>query len=563
MKNLIITVLVLSSTTGVFSQKLNWKERKLEKSLKKHIGYLASDKLEGRLTGSAGEKLSADYIAGSFKMAGLIPMGEGGTYFQKFEITSLRMATDQCNLEIGKEFYKLFSKFFPISQSANKANVSTEIVSVAFGIKSTEPERDDYKDKNVTGKIVTINLGSPDGVHPHSKFLAWHGIESRINEAIKQGAAGVLLFRNSENINEPDGNLSLKIKPSAIPVFYVRSDISDIPDGTPVKLVSDIMAVSETGHNVIGFKNNKASNTVVIGAHHDHLGRGEMGGSLSDVNGVIHNGADDNASGVAAMIELTKLLKKSKKWNKNNNYLFIAFSGEELGLIGSKYFVANPTYPLEKINYMINMDMVGKLDSTRKILMINGVGTSPSWTATLAKVKTSEHRIASVNTTEGGIGSSDHTSFYLSNIPSVHFFSGQHVYYHKPSDDIAIINWKGEVFIVEYIRDFIGVLNESGKLQFTKTKDQDSNSRMNFKVTLGIMPDYLFSGEGLKVDGVKEGHPGAAAGILKGDIIISFNGVFIDSIQDYMKELGKIEKGAKIPLQVKRGENIVDLEVRF
>jgi hypothetical protein len=562
-KLLLLSGFFLFSYHTVIAQQLNRKDKKLEKQIIKDINYLASDALEGRLTGSPGEKLSAEYIAAAYKKAGLKPLGVAGSYFQTFEIVTLRMATDSGILEIAGQRMKQFLDFYPLSLSSNRAELQSIAVNVGFGIQSKSPVRNDYEGKDAKGKVVIIDMGSPDGIHPHSEYLAWHGLESRVKEAIKQGAAGVVFYRNSDQVEKPDGNLSLKTIPTSIPVVYCNRELANLPLGTPINLKVVIKSISEIGHNVIGFKDNKAKHTVVIGAHHDHLGRGQMGNSLSVENGLIHNGADDNASGISALLAISKDLRKAKKWNKNNNYLFIAFSGEELGLLGSKYFTENPTIALENINYMLNMDMVGKLDSFKRVLVVNGVGTSPFWSKTIGSIALDTTKLKEIKTTDGGIGASDHTSFYLKNIPAVHFFTGQHFHYHKPSDDVEIIHSKGEVYVIRYIENIIKSLNNEGKLTFTPTQSSDSTGRMKFAVTLGIMPDYIYSGEGVKVDGAKENMPGSKAGIQKGDVIINMNGVFIKDISTYMKILGGLKSGMTVPLTVKRGEEIVNLTVQF
>ena len=545
------------------AQKISRKEKEIQKNITSSITYLASDRLEGRLTGSEGEKLSADYIAAQFKTLGLKPMGDDGSYFQTFTITTLRLATDKSSMSLGGGKLVQFKDFYPLSISANKGEYSGETVDVGFGINSTKPFRNDYENKDVKGKMVIMNIGSPDGVHPHSEYIAWHGIESRVTEAIKQGAKAVVFYKTNTKSEDPDGNLSLKIEPSAIPVVFVKKDLSTMPPGAPMSLFIDILAITEKGHNVIAFKDNHAPHTVVIGAHHDHLGRGQMGNSLSTGNSEIHNGADDNASGTAGLIELAKIFSKKRKWNKSNNYLFIAFSGEELGLLGSKHFVAHPTYPLSKMNYMINMDMIGKLDSSSKVLIINGVGTSPAWNQVIGKIELDTQRIKSIVTSEGGIGASDHTSFYLNKIPAVHFFTGQHADYHKSTDGVAGINFAGEVYVIKYICDFMKTLNSVGKLEFTETKNEQKEGRMKFEVTLGIMPDYRYSSEGVRVDGVKDDMPGKIGGIVTGDIIITFNGVFIQGMKEYMNVLSSLKKGDKVPVQVKRNGETVDLIIQF
>lgn len=313
-------------------------------------------------------------------------------------------------------------------------------------------------------------------------------------------------------------------------------------------------------HNVVGFLDNKAEYTVVIGAHYDHLGVGEQGNSL-DANpaGKIHNGADDNASGVAGVLELARYFSTNKIKEKYN-FLFICFSGEEMGLYGSKYFTENSTLDLTKVNYMINMDMIGRLDPQTKTLAVNGTGTSPVWEPLLQKLASDELKI---KTDSSGIGPSDHTSFYLKNIPVLHFFTGSHADYHKPSDDWEKINTKGQADVLTLIAKIINELDRQPKLTFLTTKAKPMTSRSAFKVTMGIMPSYTADEQGVKVDGVTDGRPGQKAGIQTGDIIIQMGDLVIKDIQDYMAALGKFDKGQTIPVKVKRGSEIITLTVNF
>ncbi|NBC09792.1 MAG: M28 family peptidase [Bacteroidetes bacterium] len=314
---------------------------------------------------------------------------------------------------------------------------------------------------------------------------------------------------------------------------------------------------TRTARNVIGYLDNDAEHTVVVGAHYDHLGHGIMG-SRHTGDPAVHNGADDNASGVALMLQLAEQLKAGRA--ANNNYLFIAFSGEEMGLFGSKYFVNNPTVNLGKVNYMLNMDMVGRLNE-EKVLSVNAAGTSPAWEAVLGDL--SIGGIEAV-TSESGIGPSDHTSFYLKDIPVLHFFTGQHDDYHKPEDDAELVNYQGLLLTTEYILALIEELDGEGKLAFTKTKDEEESRRAaDYKVTLGVMPDYVFQGQGLKIDGVMDGRTAAKAGIQEGDIVVKMGGIKIKDIYAYMDELAKYESGDKTTVVVKRGEEEIQLEVEF
>lgn len=319
---------------------------------------------------------------------------------------------------------------------------------------------------------------------------------------------------------------------------------------------SEAPGEKRTGQNVVAYLDNGADNTVIIGAHYDHLGMGDFG-SLHTGQPDIHNGADDNASGVASMLYLAEALKNSEI--KNNNYLFIGFSGEEMGLFGSKNFTMTPTIDLKKVNYMVNMDMVGRLNA-EKVIVINGVGTSPSWKEALPKIN-SELKI---NTSDSGIGPSDHTSFYLQDIPAIHFFTGQHSDYHKPADDSELVNYEGIAEVSEYIFSLIKVLDGQGKLAFTKTKDEDQGRKAAaFKVSLGVMPDYVYQGEGMRIDGVTEDKPAANAGLEKGDIVIKIGDIDVKNIYDYMEGLSKFKKGDTARVAVKRGDKVMVKNVTF
>lgn len=291
-----------------------------------------------------------------------------------------------------------------------------------------------------------------------------------------------------------------------------------------------------TVKNIIGYIDNHAENTIVVGAHYDHLGFGEKG-SLNTGEKAIHNGADDNASGIAAIIQIAQWAKQNVK---NYNLLIIAFSGEEKGLWGSNYFTKNPTLDLSKVNYMINLDMVGRL--TENKLAIYGTGTSPAWNNMLKNAIPDSIKLTK---TESGVGPSDHTSFYLKNIPVLHFFTGQHADYHKPSDDVEKINFNGIVAVIDFIQKIISLSDNQSKLTFTKTKEDDKAKTPAFKVTLGVMPDYMYSEKGMRIDGVREGKPAATAGLQAGDIVLKIGKNDISDMQSYMQTLSLFNPGDK------------------
>ncbi len=305
------------------------------------------------------------------------------------------------------------------------------------------------------------------------------------------------------------------------------------------------------GYNIIGFFDNNQKETIIIGAHYDHLGKGGAG-SLHSGKKEIHNGADDNASGVSILINLIKPLSENKLYN----YLFIAFSGEEEGLLGSSYFVKNPTINLENVRFMLNLDMVGRLNQ-KKELAINGVGTSKQWINLLEKPN--QFKLIK---SESGIGPSDHTPFYFENIPVLHFFTGQHADYHKPTDDIEKINFEGMYMIMKYIESIVEESSKIKNFDFQETK-QEATTSPKMNVTLGIMPDYLYDGKGLRIDGITKGKTAFKHGFQKGDIITYIADIKIDNIMDYMKGLNKFQKGEKTTIQIIRDNKTINKSVVF
>lgn len=309
------------------------------------------------------------------------------------------------------------------------------------------------------------------------------------------------------------------------------------------------------GKNVVAFLDKGSKNTIIIGAHYDHLGYGKEG-SLYTGPPAIHNGADDNASGVAAMLAIADYLKDRQM---DNNVLFIAFSGEEKGLWGSNFFVDNSPLELDDINFMVNMDMVGRLNEDRQ-LAIYGTGTSPVWEKLLVSVRSPVFKFTM---TESGIGPSDHSCFYLEDIPVLHFFTGQHEDYHRPTDDTHKINFSGLNDIISYISTVVTRADKKGKLVFTKTKDE-SQVAPKFKVTLGVIPDYLYDGKGMRIDGVREGKTASVAGLKKGDIVLKMGDLEIVDMMSYMKALSAFEPGdTTIVVIIREGDMKMRKEVTW
>ncbi|MFT5828526.1 MAG: Iap family predicted aminopeptidase, partial [Urechidicola sp.] len=442
----------------------------------------------------------------------------------------------------------------PMTYSGNGA-IHGELLDLGFGIHAPGTY-DDYANKTeLEGKVFAINLSSPDGIHPHSKYLQYTDYQTRINIARSFGAAAVVFYNIDENLDDPEFDLSMKVKSFDIPVVFVSEGL--LNDGDDIKLNVDLKEKNGVGHNVIAYIDNMADQTVVIGAHYDHLGWGESGGSLYRGEPAIHNGADDNASGVALMLELAKEIKDQGL--KGNNYLFIAFSGEELGLYGSKSFVQHATIDTSKINYMINFDMVGRLDE-ENTMAVNGVGTTPLFKEKALGIQEGNIK---VKTTESGMGPSDHASFYLAGKPVLHFYTGNNPDYHKPSDDPFLINYKGMTQIFDYTYALIADLDDEGKFEFVKTKDSDNRNAPRFSVTLGVVPDYMFDGIGMRIDGVTEGKPAHGAGVLTGDVVKQLGDIEVTDMMAYMTALSKFKPGQSTIVKVLRDEKILELPIQF
>ena len=532
-----------------FTQKLKKADKAIVANLQAHISYLSDDKLEGRRAGSNGEKLAGEYISQQFKKAGLQPMGDNNSWFQSFDIYDGKQVNSSSHVIINGNDLKVNTDYFPLSFSANQSTEAA--VSMALS------------ESGVPWFINLKEMLEENKDNPH--FDLTQSLVARAEAAAAKGASALILFNSSVIPDNLQFNGKDRLNPVRIPVVYFTTDatkkyLADETANMDIKLKIDIGNKIRTGTNVVGYIDNKAPTTVILGAHYDHLGYGEDGGSLHSKNEkLIHNGADDNASGTAALIELASLLKASK--GRNSNYLFIAFSGEEVGLNGSKHFIEHSPIDLKAVNYMVNMDMVGRLNESTKSLFISGIGTSPAWSQIFKVVD--KKKTFNVKFDSSGTGPSDHTSFYRKDIPVLFFFTGLHTDYHKPTDDSDKINYTGELQILKYIISVIETSATKGRLAFSKTREQPIGPTASFNVTMGIMPDYSFNGSGIKVDGISEGRPAQKAGIQLGDVIVQLGEHNTSSMEAYMQALSKYKKGDKAKVKYKRGNDIGETEVEF
>lgn len=544
-----LLVFLLFLVNVVSAQKISKGDKEILKYLEANVVYLASDKLEGRRAGTQGETLAADFISSKFKEIGLFPKGGTNSYFQPFTVDDGKQILQETIFSVNKKNLIQGTEFFPISNSAQSDLRKTQI-------SPSLSERDQPWMIDIADDL------SDNKDNPHFDMNGL--LASKITRAKEKGASAIILFNSGIIEDKLYFDPKDRSESFPIPVVYItkegiKNHLSE--NGSTYDIDFKIATGPKVRNtkNVVGYIDNKAELTVVIGAHFDHLGYGEDGNSMIRTGeAMIHNGADDNASGTAALIELAFLLKKSKA--KQYNYLFIAFSAEELGLNGSKYFVENPTISLNTVNYMINMDMVGRMNDSSKTITVGGYGTSPNWKTMIEGIK---KKTFNIRFDSSGSGPSDHTSFYRKDIPVLFFFTGLHTDYHKPSDDADKINYLGQLQIVKFIQQLIEGDKQNERLAFLKTREQQTGTSARFSVSMGIMPDYTYSGNGVRVDGVSENRPAKKAGITTGDIVKQMGDFKTSSVESYMQVLSKFKKGDKTTVIILRLDKELSFEIIF
>ena len=541
---LLIVVLIPTLSYSQSKKKKRLAEEKanaeLITSLNQHIQYLADDKLEGRLAGSRGEALAMQYIIEQYKQIGLEPKGTNG-YIQEFEINEGRQIDSATLLKVEGKTLRLIDEYIPLAFSATQSVKGNPAIALS---ESKQPWFKDLKEVLEENKT-----------NPH--FDIEEEIKKETDKVSAKNATALFVYNTSSITDNVQFNKNDKSAMTKIPVIYLTKDgyekyFSDHAATLNIELNISFYAKTRKPKNIVGFINNHAATTVILGAHYDHLGYNEDKHAL-DTGHIIHNGADDNASGTAALIELARMLKKNAP--VNNNYLFINFSAEELGLLGSKYWVEHPAIKITP-NYMINMDMVGRYDTARK-LTIGGYGTSPVW----GEVFAAEKNNLVIKFDSSGGGPSDHAVFYRQDIPVLFLFTGSHSDYHKATDDWNKINYNGEKDILKMIYHVIELTDSKGKLVFTKTRETQTGGSRTFNVSLGVIPDYGFSGTGLRIDGVSPGKLAEKIGLQAGDILLQLGQYTFVDVYSYMDSLKKFNKGDKTQLRIKRGteEKIFDI----
>ena len=552
--------------------------------IKEHIYFLADDSLQGRKPGTEGGKISAEYIKSQFESYGLETIGDDG--FQYFDVTMRVMPGEANKLVFEGTKYTHKTDFIVMPFSTND-KLDSEVVFVGFGmeIKHDSLKWNDYKDIDVNGKIVMVLRGDPEPKNEESLFISYASDRDKVILARDKGAIGVLF------VNGPQFGTEKLAKPmfnrvtadAGLPVVNISTDLANTIlkdqniniDSLENSISSSFVSNSFSINKNISFQTDQVKETVttqnivavlrgndpslkaefvVIGAHYDHLGFGGPGsGSRMQDTIAIHNGADDNASGVAGVLELAQKLSSQKETIKRS-VLFMAFAAEEMGLLGSQYFANEALIDMNKVNIMMNFDMIGRLDADEKGIVLGGTGTAVEFDELLNKFE--ENSEIAVTRSPEGYGASDHASFYSSGIPVMFFFTGAHADYHTPFDDADKINYEGEKEILDFAYPMLEYfVNSDSSLTFKEagSKAKKRDDRRGLKVKLGIMPDFTATeNDGLGIGGVTKGGPAYTGGLLKGDKITAINGLSINNIYDYMARLKKLEPGQTISVDILR-----------
>ena len=535
-----------------------------------HVRYLADDALEGRGAGTSGARCAAQYIADQFEAIGLEGAGPNGSYFQGFPIRAGAVLGAGSTLRTPQSTYTLTEDWIPFGYSASGAVTGTLLYG-GDGINRPGDPNNEYPTLDLTGRIVVVEDG--DLRSPSSRALQT-GAHFKASVAAGQNAGGMLiLLGEGRGLPDLSGETRAALR---IPVAAVRGEAADrirqtARSGDRAFLAASVQPRTVEARNVAallpGSDPNLADEVLIIGAHYDHLGLGGEGSLDPDAFGVVHNGADDNASGTSGLIEIARRLAESDR-RPARSVLFLAFTAEEKGLWGSSHYVRNPLLPIAQTVAMLNLDMIGRLEG--RTLVVEGVGTAEEWTDVLRAANQAMTRPLSIATSPDGFGASDHSSFYGEGLPVLHFFSNTHVDYHRPSDDWEKVDIEGLGQIVDLVSevalDLAGVSGSDERVALTPVEPDaalahgqasSSTTGGGYGPYLGTIPDMVPVDSGLRLTGVREGSPAADAGIRGGDIVVEFAGREVGDIYAYTYALQDHEPGDTVEIVVLRdGERL-------
>lgn len=533
-----------------------------------HVRYLADDRLEGRAVGSDGARCASDYLAARFRALGLEPAGTEGTYFQRFPIRKGAELGPENALTIGERDLAIGSDWAPFGFSASE-DVRAELVFGGHGLGAQGTAGDAYAHVDVAGKVVVLEWGDPDDPHgvsmrgdPHFKASA----------AADRGAAGVLLLA-PPGMGRPaldsETRAALSVPVAVINPARTEEVRAAAEGGAPVRLRADVREVRAEARNVVallpGSDPALRDEYVIVGAHYDHLGLGGEGSLAPDAR-EVHNGADDNASGTAAVVEIARALARGPR--PDRSVLFIAFTGEERGLWGSTYFVGRPTIDLDAAVAMLNLDMVGRVAGDA--LTVFGFGTAAEWDEIVDGANAAIARPLAIAKAPDGFGPSDHSAFHGEGLPVLHLFSNTHEDYHRPSDDWPKINFEGLDRVVDLTTEVTRRLAGGGPEAVALTPIQmeqpappstSGSSGGGYGPYLGTIPDMTPREFGLRLTGVREGSPAAEGGLQGGDVVVEFDGREIADIYAYTYALQDKQPGDEVVIVVERDGERVRLTV--
>jgi hypothetical protein len=515
----------------------------IDKQLRADVNYLASDALEGRLTGTNGEMLAGTYIQKRMAQIGLLPYGKSYNRSFKFERGS----------ELSPEVrFSINSRFVSVPEDAFPAGYSNEGRDENYVLPDSREAGSPW--------VIPLYETETDARNPNYNWETESYKRAKV--AMDRGATSVLFYDNYGSRFFPaykkaafTGGERLNI-----PVLLVNKKTYDLHIANmkvmqPVLVNVAYKKLYKSGTNVMGFINNNAAQTVIIGAHYDHLGNGT---DFFEAKGkAIYNGANDNASGVAAMLALANKIKQLP--GKKYNYLFIAFSAEEYGALGSRAFVNASDFVKSDFAYMINLNMVGRLTAVNRFLWINGIGSSLTWNPAIGGVKSN---FKFIKDSTAAIPS-DETSFYNAGLPVLSFSSGPDPNYHQASDDVNSLNFIGIRDVVDYVFGVTQEMETEPNPLFTTYQASKIVQEEKGKVNFGILPDYNFKDKGVKVDGLIVDKPAANAGILQGDIILQMANYTITDIDSYKKAMANFKSGDQVKVKLKRNRSILDFTVLF
>lgn len=560
--------------------------------LKHDVFFLAADALEGRRAGTPGAAITARFAAERFRALGLQPVGNDGGYLQSLSFVAAVTPGPGNRLTLtlpgGERLATPPEKFAPLPFSASQ-DAAGEVVFAGYGIPAPDEGWDDYAGLDVKGKVVLVLRFSPHGDDPSSKLQPYMALRRKAAEARARGAVGLLVTTGPVEAKDTAPvkiSFDASFADAGLPALGIATPLAEAlftaqgftlaelqrrmnerlepasrPLGVHARLTADVVQQRASTENVLallpGGDPTRASEVVVVGAHYDHLGwGGEGSGSLEPQQPAIHNGADDNASGVAGLLEIARTLAARPP---ARTVLFAAFAAEEVGLLGSSHLVQNLPVPREQVAAMLNMDMIGRPKNGTR-LTVSGMGTAAEWPQLVEAINATHH--LALSTDKGGFGASDHSSFYAAGVPVLFLFTGAHEDYHRPSDDAGRLDYPGMGRVVTFAADLVrAVADLPVRPTFQRVAEEAQGARRSYKVRTGVIPEFGWEGQGFKISGVGGGSPAERAGVRAGDIVLRFGDREVRNIYDYMYALGDHQPGERVELLLRRGEQTLTVTV--